>query len=101
MIVGFVNYLTLNGVDASKVTLLTFYNGQRKRLLREIHGHQNCDAISAVKVVTVDGYQGTQFLLLWPCKWPFSLTSTRRRKRHRYPEPGPLQSQARNWLSLF
>jgi helicase required for RNAi-mediated heterochromatin assembly 1 len=64
MIVGFVDYLTLNGVDASKVTLLTFYNGQRKRLLRELYGHQNCNAISAVKVVTVDGYQGMQLSLL-------------------------------------
>jgi helicase required for RNAi-mediated heterochromatin assembly 1 len=61
MIVGFVDYLTLNGVDASKITLLTFYNGQRKHLLRELYGHKNCNAISAVKVVTVDGYQGTQF----------------------------------------
>jgi helicase required for RNAi-mediated heterochromatin assembly 1 len=61
MIVGFVDYMTLNGVNATKVTLLTFYNGQRKRLRRELCDHQNRSAMSGVKVVTVDGYQGTQY----------------------------------------
>jgi helicase required for RNAi-mediated heterochromatin assembly 1 len=59
MIVGFVDYMILNGVDASNITLLTFYNGQRKRMNREIHNHQNAHAFIGIKVVTVDGYQGT------------------------------------------
>jgi helicase required for RNAi-mediated heterochromatin assembly 1 len=58
MIVGFVDYMILNGVEASKITLLTFYNGQRKRMNREIHGHQNSHAFTGIKSVTVDGYQG-------------------------------------------
>jgi helicase required for RNAi-mediated heterochromatin assembly 1 len=69
MIVGFVDYLTLNGVDASKITILTFYNGQRKCLLRVLRHHQNFTAMSQVKVVTVDGYQGTkQLLVKYFCK---------------------------------
>jgi helicase required for RNAi-mediated heterochromatin assembly 1 len=61
MIVGFVDYLILNGVDASKITLLTFYNGQRKRLNRELHSHQNSHAFTGIKRVTVDGYQGMSY----------------------------------------
>ncbi|KAH4973379.1 hypothetical protein HBI78_001190 [Parastagonospora nodorum] len=60
MITGFVDYLVLNGVEAPKITLLTFYNGQRKRLLRECRNHQNSQAFAGIKVVTVDGYQGEE-----------------------------------------
>ncbi|KAH7091387.1 P-loop containing nucleoside triphosphate hydrolase protein [Paraphoma chrysanthemicola] len=60
MIVGFVDYLVLNGVDPLKITLLTFYNGQRKALMRLKGRHQNSQAMSRVKVVTVDGYQGEE-----------------------------------------
>jgi hypothetical protein len=60
MITGFVDYLILNGVDASRITLLTFYNGQRKRLLRECRNHQNSQAFTGIKIVTVDGYQGEE-----------------------------------------
>jgi helicase required for RNAi-mediated heterochromatin assembly 1 len=58
MIVSFVDYMILNGVDASKITLLTFYNGQRKRMNGEIYSHQNSHAFTGIKSVTVDGYQG-------------------------------------------
>jgi helicase required for RNAi-mediated heterochromatin assembly 1 len=64
MIVGFIDYLTLNGEDASKITILTFYNGQRKCMLRVLRQHQNFSAMSRLKVVTVDGYQGAQRLLI-------------------------------------
>jgi helicase required for RNAi-mediated heterochromatin assembly 1 len=60
MIIGFIDYLILNGVDAPKITLLTFYNGQRKRLIREYRNHQNSQAFTGIKVVTVDGYQGEE-----------------------------------------
>ncbi|KAF2030927.1 P-loop containing nucleoside triphosphate hydrolase protein [Setomelanomma holmii] len=60
MIVGFVDYLVLNGMDAAKITLLTFYNGQRKSLLRLLRYHQNSLAMATVKIVTVDGYQGEE-----------------------------------------
>lgn len=59
MIVGFVDYLVLNGVDATKITLLTFYNGQRKYLLRKLREHKNHINLHP-KVVTVDSYQGEE-----------------------------------------
>jgi helicase required for RNAi-mediated heterochromatin assembly 1 len=60
MIVGFVDYLVLNGVSASTITLLTYYNGQRKRLNCELRNHQNRISFTGIKVVTVDGYQGEE-----------------------------------------
>ncbi|KAL5117011.1 hypothetical protein ACEQ8H_005097 [Pleosporales sp. CAS-2024a] len=61
MIAGFVRYLILNGVDPSKITLLTFYNGQRKRLVRDCRDHKNIQASAAsIKIATVDGYQGEE-----------------------------------------
>jgi helicase required for RNAi-mediated heterochromatin assembly 1 len=56
MVAGFVDYLVLNGVDPSKITLLTFYNGQRKCLIRKIREHKNFLALAGIKYVTVDGY---------------------------------------------
>jgi helicase required for RNAi-mediated heterochromatin assembly 1 len=60
MIAGFVDYMVLNGLDPRKITLLTFYNGQRRCLIRDLRHHQNSQALFGVKVVTVDGYQGEE-----------------------------------------
>ncbi|CBY02164.1 similar to helicase required for RNAi-mediated heterochromatin assembly 1 [Plenodomus lingam JN3] len=61
MIVGYFDYLVLNGVDAAKITVLTFYNGQRKTILRKLREHSNLRSyVSVVKVVTVDSYQGEE-----------------------------------------
>ena len=59
MIVGFSDYLVLNGLDPAKLTVLTFYNGQRKLLMGKFRRHQNLGG-QAVKVVTVDSYQGEE-----------------------------------------
>lgn len=63
MIVGFVRYLVQNGTPASKITILTFYRGQR----RLIHKHlsrdvvlNNLNPIRRYSVCTVDGYQGEE-----------------------------------------
>ncbi|KAE8146473.1 P-loop containing nucleoside triphosphate hydrolase protein [Aspergillus avenaceus] len=59
MIAGFFIYLVLNGVRVEDITVLTFYNGQRKKLLKlfkedpYLQGHY-------VKVVTVDSFQGEE-----------------------------------------
>lgn len=58
MIAGFVDYLVLNGIEASNITLLTFYNGQRKALMKSLRDHKNLRFQRDLKVVTVDGYQG-------------------------------------------
>lgn len=59
MVVGFYAYLVLNGVSPNNITVLTFYNGQRKRLLKMMRSHRYLQG-HYVKVVTVDSYQGEE-----------------------------------------
>ncbi|RMZ73612.1 dead box helicase [Pyrenophora seminiperda CCB06] len=60
MLVQFFNYLVLNGVDAAKVTVLTFYNGQRKHIIREVRKQPDLRVCPGIQVVTVDSYQGEE-----------------------------------------
>ena len=57
MVVGFFVYLVDNGVSPADVTVLTFYNGQRKAILKALKAHVKLKA-HHVKVKTVDSYQG-------------------------------------------
>ncbi|KAI9930023.1 hypothetical protein MW887_011833 [Aspergillus wentii] len=59
MVVGFFVHLVLNGVPVKDITILTFYNGQRKRLLKMLRNHPYLQG-HYVKVVTVDSYQGEE-----------------------------------------
>lgn len=59
MIVGFFDYLVMNGVNYKKITVLTFYNGQRSLLLKKFHYHANL-RVYPVQVCTVDSYQGEE-----------------------------------------
>lgn len=59
MIVGFVEYLFFNGLDTEDITILTFYNGQRKCLLASLRKSQIL-ADRHFNVVTVDSYQGEE-----------------------------------------
>lgn len=59
MVVGFYTHLVLNGVLVDNITVLTFYNGQRKRLLKILRNNRYLQG-SYVKVVTVDSYQGEE-----------------------------------------
>ncbi|KXL47135.1 hypothetical protein M433DRAFT_64459 [Acidomyces richmondensis BFW] len=59
MIVGFVEYLIYNGVDTKDITILTFYNGQRKRLLCCLRQRISLSG-TYFNVVTVDSYQGEE-----------------------------------------
>ncbi|KAF9701449.1 hypothetical protein EKO04_000892 [Ascochyta lentis] len=58
-IVGFFDYLVLNGELPAGITVLTFYNGQRKRILQLLRSHPNLRTYP-LKVVTVDSYQGEE-----------------------------------------
>jgi helicase required for RNAi-mediated heterochromatin assembly 1 len=58
-IVKFFDYLVLNGELPEAITVLTFYNGQRKRILQLLRSHPNL-RMYPVKVVTVDSYQGEE-----------------------------------------
>lgn len=59
MVVGFFNYLVSNGMKSRDITVLTFYNGQRKLLMKGLRGHPNLQG-ETFKVVTVDSYQGEE-----------------------------------------
>lgn len=59
MVVGFYIYLHMNGVAVEDITILTFYNGQRKKILKAIRDHPLFQGQYA-KVVTVDSYQGEE-----------------------------------------
>ncbi|KAI0413221.1 P-loop containing nucleoside triphosphate hydrolase protein [Xylaria grammica] len=58
MIVGFINYLLMNGVKATEVTVLTFYRGQRKKILSEFRKLKHREPFKNVQ--TVDSYQGEE-----------------------------------------
>src|SRR5690606_21204014 len=59
MIAEFCNYLILNGNDPQKITILTFYAGQKFMIYRDMRQHQGLrDA--QIRVATVDAYQGEQ-----------------------------------------
>lgn len=58
-IAGFYRYLVMNDVSPSSITILTFYNGQRKRLLKEIRAFPEMKQLYN-NVKTVDSYQGEE-----------------------------------------
>jgi helicase required for RNAi-mediated heterochromatin assembly 1 len=59
MVVGLFDYLIHNGMTEEEITVLTFYNGQRKLLLRKLRSHSRIGN-RIFKVVTVDSYQGEE-----------------------------------------
>jgi helicase required for RNAi-mediated heterochromatin assembly 1 len=59
MIVKFYAYLVLNGIPFWEITVLTFYNGQRKLILKHMRTNKYL-ANHIHKVVTVDSYQGEE-----------------------------------------
>ena len=59
MIFEFFRYLTQNDVEPEKITILTFYNGQRKLLERKIRKSSEF-AGKRIIIVTVDSYQGEE-----------------------------------------
>lgn len=59
MVVGFFGYLVLNGMNPGEITVLTFYNGQRKLIMRKLREHRHLQG-KCFNVVTVDSYQGEE-----------------------------------------
>ena len=58
-IAGFYHYLLQNSADPQGITILTFYNGQRKRILSHLKSRPQI-AHHYTNVVTVDSYQGEE-----------------------------------------
>ena len=61
MVVNFFAYLVANNVAAGKITILTFYRGQRKLILSKLRKHESlCVDGCSLNVCTVDSYQGEE-----------------------------------------
>ena len=58
-VAGFYHYLLQNSADPRGITILTFYNGQRKRILAHLKSRPQI-AHHYTNVVTVDSYQGEE-----------------------------------------
>ncbi|KAI1298087.1 P-loop containing nucleoside triphosphate hydrolase protein [Xylaria venustula] len=58
MIVHFIDYLLMNGVKETEITVLTFYRGQRKKILSEFKKLAHRGPFKNVH--TVDSYQGEE-----------------------------------------
>ncbi|KKY34264.1 suppressor of ascus dominance 3 [Diaporthe ampelina] len=60
MIVAFMKYLVQNGVRPAEITVLTYYRGQRKRILQLLRHEPLSLGTSHFNVATVDSYQGEE-----------------------------------------
>lgn len=60
MVVAFMRYLVQNGVNASQITVLTYYRGQRKKILQLLRRDVILIKTSYFNVATVDSYQGEE-----------------------------------------
>ncbi|CAI7625625.1 unnamed protein product [Penicillium glandicola] len=59
MVVNLLAYLVMNKVPAASITVLTFYNGQRKLIMRKKAQNHNISQ-PYVNILTVDSYQGEE-----------------------------------------
>jgi helicase required for RNAi-mediated heterochromatin assembly 1 len=59
MIANFFAYLMANGTEAQRITVLTFYKGQRKVLLNKLNRHPSIPGLQ-FNVCTVDSFQGEE-----------------------------------------
>ncbi|GKZ32257.1 hypothetical protein AbraIFM66950_001537 [Aspergillus brasiliensis] len=59
MIAELFTHLLQNGNSVKEITILTFYNGQRKKLLSVLKRHPYLQG-QQLKVVTIDSYQGEE-----------------------------------------
>lgn len=60
MVVAFFRYLVQNGMVPRDITVLTYYNGQRKVILRKLFEQRLIYGSEYFNVVTVDSYQGEE-----------------------------------------
>lgn len=59
MVVAFIIYLLRNGVSAGEITILTYYKGQRRKILQRLRD-SDVPIGSSFQVATVDSYQGEE-----------------------------------------
>ncbi|KAJ5958258.1 uncharacterized protein N7479_005408 [Penicillium vulpinum] len=59
MVINFLAYLVMNKVPTASISVLTFYNGQKKLLMRKKSQNPNISH-SYINILTVDSYQGEE-----------------------------------------
>ncbi|ROV99204.1 hypothetical protein VPNG_08197 [Cytospora leucostoma] len=60
MVVAFMKYLIQNGIEATQITVLTYYRGQRKKILQRLRRDSLLLGTNYFNVATVDSYQGEE-----------------------------------------
>ena len=60
MVANFFNYLVLNGVNPEHITVLTFYSGQRKKIVKCLKQKPTLKNGTVLNVFTIDSYQGEE-----------------------------------------
>ncbi|KAJ5947678.1 hypothetical protein N7466_000693 [Penicillium verhagenii] len=60
MVVELCVWLILNGTPGNKITILTFYNGQRTTIFKLMRRHKHSLLLKSTNIVTVDSYQGEE-----------------------------------------
>ncbi|KAI8956483.1 P-loop containing nucleoside triphosphate hydrolase protein [Daldinia sp. FL1419] len=92
MIIHFIDYLLMNGIPASQITVLTFYRGQRKKIIAQFKSQMKQWA-PFTNVFTVDSYQGEENDIV--------ILSLVRSKGHTGPhQAGFLQDENRGVVSI-
>lgn len=92
MIVGLIRYLRLNGVPDSQISVLTFYRGQRKKILAEAK-KKLFSSQPFTNVHTVDSYQGEENDII-------ILSLVRSNGGNRPPQAGFVADQNRGVVSI-
>ncbi|KAG0633910.1 P-loop containing nucleoside triphosphate hydrolase protein [Tuber brumale] len=59
MIVGFIQHLVLNKTRPEKITVLTFYGGQKHEITKRVRKNHNLKSCN-LRITTVDSYQGEE-----------------------------------------
>lgn len=92
MIIHFIDYLLMNGIPASQITVLTFYRGQKKKIISQFKSKMKRWA-PFTNVFTVDSYQGEENDII-------ILSLVRSKGRDGPHQAGFLQDQNRGVVSI-
>lgn len=93
MVVAFMKYLIQNGIEASQITVLTYYRGQRKKILQRLRRESLLLGTNYFNVATVDSYQGEENEVVL-------LSLVRSPKPHDIPRVGFLESKNRATVAV-
>ncbi|KAK7737338.1 hypothetical protein SLS53_006641 [Cytospora paraplurivora] len=93
MVVSFMKYLIQNGTEATQITVLTYYRGQRKKILQRLRRDSLLLGTNYFNVATVDSYQGEENEVVL-------LSLVRSPKPHDIPRVGFLESPNRATVAV-